>query len=356
MVKTDINEIYNNIDIFKDKTITLGGWVRSARDLKSFGFIDLNDGSCFKGIQIVLNDKLENYTEVANLNTGSSILCKGKILLTPENQQPFEMIADEVQVLSATDETYPIQKKRQSVEYLRDFAYLRSRTNLFNAVYRVRSKMAFAIHKFFNENNFTYIHTPIITHADCEGGSDVFRVTTHDFYDKKHMETASPETVFFGKNVFLTPTGQLEAEAFALAFGKVYTFGPTFRSENSNTTRHASEFWMIEPEMAFCDLSGDMKVMHDLIKYVINYLFDNCRTEMEFFDQFVEKGLLEKLHHVTDNEFAHTTYTEVIQILEKHNDKFEYKVKWGIDLQSEHERYLCEQVFKKPVFVTDYPK
>ncbi len=357
MKKIDIKEIFDNPNGYSQKTITVGGWVRSVRDLKSFGFIDLNDGSCFKGAQIVLNsDKIKNYEAVSKLNAGSSILCIGTVTLTPENKQPFEIIADSVEVLSATDETYPIQKKRHSVEFLREYAYLRSRTNLFNAAYRVRSKAAFAIHEFFNKNNFIYMHTPIITSADCEGGSDVFRVTTHKLYDKKYMETATPETDFFGKNVFLTPTGQLEAEAFALAFGKVYTFGPTFRSENSNTTRHASEFWMMEPEMAFCDLNGDMEVMQGLIKYVINYLFENCKTELEFFDQFVEKGLLDKLHNVTDNEFAHITYTEAINLLEKNNDKFEYKVKWGTDLQSEHERYLCEQVFKKPVFVTDYPK
>lgn len=355
MNKLDLIQIHNNLDSYKDSSVTIGGWVRSARDNKSFGFIDMNDGTTFKGVQIVVNDSLENFSELVKLNTGSSILVEGKVVLTPQNKQPYEVVATKVNILSATDETYPIQKKRQTVEYLRENAFLRGRTNLFNAVFRIRNACAFAIHSFFQQENFMYVHTPIITSADCEGGSDVFRVTTHNFYNPEVMKTATPENDFFGKNVFLTPTGQLEAEAFALAFSKVYTFGPTFRSENSNTTRHASEFWMIEPEMAFCDLKGDMEIMEKMIKFIINTVFEKCPQELEFLNQFVEKGLIDKLKSVVSNEFAHTTYTNAIEILKKNNDNFEFKVEWGIDLQSEHERYLCEQVFKKPVFVTDYP-
>ena len=356
MNKIDIIDITKQLAELDGKTITLGGWVKSTRDSKSFGFIDLNDGTTFKGAQIVLDSTLENYSSAIKLNAGSSILVEGKLVLTPENKQPYEIHAEKVEILSATDESYPIQKKKHTVEFLREYAYLRGRTNLFNAVFRIRNACAFAIHSFFQSENFMYVNTPIITSADCEGGSDVFRVTTHNFYDKKVMEEATPENDFFGKNVFLTPTGQLEAEAFALTFSKVYTFGPTFRSENSNTTRHASEFWMIEPEMAFCDLKGDMEVMEKMIKYIINYVFEHCSDELNFLNQFVETGLIDKLKSVVSSEFAHCTYTDAIEILKKNNDKFEYKVEWGTDLQSEHERYLCEQVFKKPVFVTDYPK
>ncbi|MGN0961894.1 MAG: asparagine--tRNA ligase, partial [Christensenellales bacterium] len=355
MIKTDLIQIQKHTEDYLDRNITVGGWVRSARDNKTFGFIDLNDGTTFKGIQIIVKDTLDNFNELVKLNTGSSILVEGKLVLTPENRQPYEIVAEKVTICSATDDTYPIQKKRQTVEFLRENAYLRGRTNLFNAVFRVRNACAFAIHTFFQSENFMYINTPIITTADCEGGSDVFRVTTHNFYDAEEMKTATPENDFFGKNVFLSPTGQLEAEAFALAFSKVYTFGPTFRSENSNTTRHASEFWMIEPEMAFCDLKGDMEIMEKMIKYIINYVFEHCPQELDFLNQFIEKGLIDKLKNVASNDFAHCTYTEAIEILKKNNENFEYKVEWGIDLQSEHERYLCEKVFKKPVFVTDYP-
>jgi len=356
MEKLDISILNKDYASYKEQEVTVGGWVKSTRDVKSFGFIDLNDGTSFKGVQIVCNTDLDNYASAIKLNAGSSILCKGVVVLTPENKQPYELQAKEIQILSATDDSYPIQKKKHTIEFLRDYAYLRGRTNLFNAVFRIRNKCAYAIHKFFQQENFMYVNTPIITSADCEGGSDVFRVTTHNFYDKKHMEEATPENDFFGKSVFLTPTGQLEAEAFALSFSKVYTFGPTFRSENSNTARHASEFWMIEPEMAFCDLEGDMKVMEKMIKFIINFVFENCPEELAFLDQFVEKGLINKLKNVVDNNFARTTYTEAIEILKKNNDKFEFKVEWGCDLQSEHERYLSEVVFKKPVFVTDYPK
>ena len=355
MNKIDLVTISKKLNEFKDAKVTVGGWVRSTRDNKSFGFIDLNDGTTFKGVQIVINDKLDNFNQVVKLNAGSSILVEGTLILTPENKQPYEIVADNVTVCSATDESYPIQKKRHTVEFLRENAYLRGRTNLFNAVFRVRNACAYAIHNFFQSENFMYVNTPIITCADCEGGSDVFRVTTHNFYDAEYMKTATPEDDFFGKNVFLCPTGQLEAEAFALTFSKVYTFGPTFRSENSNTARHASEFWMIEPEMAFCDLKGDMEVMEKMIKHIINHVFATCPTELEFLNQFIEPGLIDKLKSVVSNDFAHCTYTEAIDLLKKNNDNFEFKVEWGIDLQSEHERYLCEKIFKKPVFVTDYP-
>ena len=355
MKKLDLCDLFKNLKDYSDKSVTIGGWVKSARNNKTFGFVDLNDGTTFKSAQIVVNDTLSNFADIVKLNTGSSILATGKVILTPENKQPFEIVAENIEILSATDETYPMQKKFHSPEYLREYAYLRGRTNLFNAVFRVRNALSMAIHTFFQGENFMYVQTPIITSADCEGGSDVFRVTTHNFYDKKEMEEATPENDFFGKNVFLTPTGQLEAEAFALTFSKVYTFGPTFRSENSNTSRHASEFWMIEPEMAFCDLKGDMEVMEKMIKYIVNYVFAHCNDELEFLDKFVEKGLIEKLKNLVANDFAHCTYTEAIEILEKNNDKFEYKVEWGTDLQSEHERYLCEEVFKRPLFVTDYP-
>lgn len=356
MKKTDIKQIYSDLQSYDQQTVSVGGWVRSVRDLKNFGFIDLNDGTCFKGAQIVFDDKLNNFASVAKLNAGSSIFVTGVVKLTPENKQPFEIVASNIEILCSTDETYPLQKKRHTLEFLREQAYLRARTNLFNATFRVRSEVSYAIHKFFRDNGFVYVHTPIITSADCEGGSDVFRVTTYNVYDKEVTKNATPENDFFGKPVFLTPTGQLEGEAMALAFSKVYTFGPTFRSENSNTTRHASEFWMIEPEVAFCDLDGIMQNIEQMVKFLIKHLFDNCKTELEFYNQFVEPGLIDKLQNVLNSEFGRITYTEAIKILEKNNDKFEFKVKWGSDLQSEHERFICEKVFNKPVFITDYPK
>ncbi len=356
-MKTDIKQITSKLEHYGNQTVTLGGWVRSVRDMKTFGFMDLNDGSTLKGAQVVLHaNELNNFEQVARLNTGSSVLVTGKVLLTPENKQPFEIVATGVEIVSATDETYPLQKKRHTVEYLREQAYLRPRTNLFNAAFRVRSETSFAIHKFFHDQGFVYTHTPIITGADCEGGSDVFRVTTHNVYDVNSLKEATPQNDFFGKPVFLTPTGQLEGEALALAFGKIYTFGPTFRSENSNTTRHASEFWMIEPEMAFCDLNGNKEVIENMVKFIIKHLFETCKTELEFFNQFVEPGLMDKLTAVLNSEFAHITYTEAIEILKKNNDKFEFKAYWGCDMQSEHERFLCEKVFNKPVFVSNYPK
>ena len=357
MKKTDIKQLYKACKELDGKTVNVGGWVRSVRDSKNFGFIDLNDGTSFKGVQIVFEPQnIKNYAEVAKLNAGSSIMCEGTLVLTPQNKQPFEIKATAVEIVGATPAEYPLQKKGHSLEFLREVAYLRPRTNLFNAVFRVRSEIAFAIHSFFKQKNFTYVHTPIITGADCEGGSDVFRVTTHNFYDKEVMKTATPQNDFFGKNVFLTPTGQLEGEAMALAFSKVYTFGPTFRSENSNTARHASEFWMIEPEMAFFDLKDNMNLIEEMVKYLINYVFENCKPELEFFNSFVDKGLIERLQLVANSDFVRITYTEAVELLKKHNDKFEYKVEWGSDLQSEHERFLTEQIYKKPVFVTDYPK
>lgn len=356
-MKTDIKKIYENVAEFSGKQVEVGGWVKSARDLKTFGFLDLNDGSSFKGAQIVLqSEALSNYADVAKLNTGSSVYVCGTVLQTPEGKQPFEIVASAVEIISATDESYPLQKKRHTPEYLREQAYLRPRTNLFHAAFRIRSEVSFAIHKFFYEEGFVYAHTPIITGADCEGGSDVFRITTHNVYKPETLAEATPENDFFGKPVFLTPTGQLEGEAMALAFGKIYTFGPTFRSENSNTARHASEFWMIEPEVAFYDLNDNMALIESMVKYLVKHLFDRCKTELEFLDAFVENGLMQKLEKVLASEFARVTYTEAVEILQKNNDKFEFKVFWGCDLQSEHERYLCEQVFNKPMFVTNYPK
>ncbi len=357
MNKVDIKTIHASPQDFAGKTVTIGGWIRSVRDIKTFGFIDLNDGTSFKGVQIVFNqDKISNYESVARLQAGSSILCTGKVVLTPENKQSFEISASTIEILSATDDTYPLQKKRHSVEFLREIAYLRPRTNLFNAVFRVRSEASFAIHNFFNGEGFIYTHTPIITGADCEGGSDVFRVTTHNVYKPDAKTSATPENDFFGKKVFLSPTGQLEGEALALAFSKIYTFGPTFRAENSNTARHASEFWMIEPEMAFYELTDTMDIIEKMVKYLINHLMEKCSTELQFFNQFVDTTLSERLQNVMKNEFARISYTEAISLLEKSKKKFEFPVSWGMDLQSEHERFLCEEIFKKPVFVYDYPK
>jgi len=356
MKKFDISYLHKNFNNLNEKEVKVGGWVRSVRDLKTFGFMDLNDGTSFKGVQIVLNSEMQNYEEVSKLNTGSSVIVKGVLVVTPNNKQPFELQAKSVEIINKTDTDYPLQKKGHSLEFLREQAYLRPRVNLFNAVFRVRSESAYAIHKFFNEEGFVYVHTPIITGADCEGGSDVFRVTTHNIYDKEYMKNASPESDFFGKQVFLTPTGQLEGEALAQAFSKVYTFGPTFRSENSNTSRHASEFWMIEPEVAFNELEDNMDLIEKMTKYLINHLLKTLPNEFEFFNSFVDKGLLDRLHNVLDNEFARVSYTEAIEILEKNNDKFEFKAYWGCDMQSEHERYLAENHFKKPVFVYNYPK
>jgi len=353
MKKIDLKELHSKPEDFAGKTVTLGGWVRSVRSSKTFGFIDLNDGTSFSGVQIVFEDGLSNFDQIEKLNTGSSILVDGTLVLTPENKQPFEIKATNIEIISATDETYPIQKKRSSVEFLREIAYLRPRTNLFNATFRVRSEASYALHKFFHDQGFVYVHAPILTSSDCEGAGELFRVSTQDIYSGKKLD---PKDELFGKQVFLSPSCQLEGEAFALSMGKIYTFGPSFRAENSNTVKHMNEFWHIEPEIAFAELTDDMDIMEAMIKYVLNHLFINCKTELEFFNKFVEPGLLEKLHNVADNEFARVTYTEAIEHLVKNNKNFKFEAKWGCDLQSEHEKYLSQEVYKKPVFVYNYPK
>lgn len=355
MEKLDIVKLYKNPNEYENKVIKVAGWVKSARGGKAFGFLDLNDGSSFKGVQIVIEaEKLNNYDEISKLNTGSSIVCEGTFILTPDARQPFEIQAKSVEVLSATDSEYPLQKKKMTLEFLREQAYLRPRTNTYSAVFRIRSECAYAIHKFMNEEGFIYVHTPILTKSDCEGGSELFKVSTQDIYASN--STLKPEDELFGGKVFLTPTGQLEGEAFALAFGKIYTFGPTFRAENSNTTRHANEFWMMEPEIAFCDLNGLMDFEEKMIKYVINHLLEKCSDELEFCNKNIDNGLIERLKLVANSKFGRITYTDAIKELEKNNDNFEFKVKWGTDIQTEHEKYLSEVVFKKPVFVTNYPK
>ena len=354
MKKTDILEIKQHSGELAGKTITVGGWVRSTRDSKTFGFIDLNDGTTFKGLQIVLNaDEVKNYADVIKLNTGSSILCEGELKLTPEAKQPYELVAKSVTILCPTDETYPIQKKRMTLEALRDIAYLRPRTNMFNAVFRVRSEAAFALHDYFHKQGFVYLHAPILTASDCEGAGELFRVSTQDIYSGKKLK---PEDELLGGSVFLSPSCQLEGETFALAFGNIYTFGPSFRAEKSNTVKHVNEFWHIEPEMAFAGLFDDMDIMEGMVKYVINHLFEKCHDELEFFNAFVEPGLIDKLENVRSSEFARVSYTDAINELAKNNKNFEYKVKWGDDIQTEHEKYLSEVVYKKPVFVYDYPK
>lgn len=353
-----IKSLYNVYQSLDGKSVEVSGWVRTVRDSKTFGFIELNDGSYFKNLQIVFSDTLQNFQEIAHLNVGSAISVKGTVVLTPEMKQPFEVHATEVIVEGASTPDYPLQKKRHSVEFLREIAHLRPRTNLFSAVFRVRSALAYAIHKFFNERNFTYVHTPIITASDCEGAGEMFRITTLDMDNvpKKDDGQIDYSKDFFGRSANLTVSGQLSAECYAMAFGNVYTFGPTFRAEKSYTQRHAAEFWMIEPEMAFATLKEDMELARDLIKYTISYVLETCPADMEFFNNFVDKGLIERLTGIANADFAHITYTEAVEILEKNKDKFEYPVYWGADLQTEHERYLTEQVFGKPVFVTDYPK
>lgn len=358
MERVKIAELYQNSEAFSAKTITVCGWVRSVRDSKALGFIDLNDGSCFKGLQIVFEaDKVENFAEVAKYNVGAAICVKGELLLTPQAKQPFEMHADVISLEGASTPDYPLQKKRHSVEYLRSIAHLRPRTNLFSAAFRVRSAAAYGIHKFFQEQGFVYAHTPLITASDCEGAGEMFRVTTLDPANPPRTEDGSVDFSqdFFQKPASLTVSGQLEAECMAMAFGQVYTFGPTFRAEKSYTQRHAAEFWMIEPEIAFAELEDVMQLAEAMMKYVIRYVMDTCPQDLAFCNQFVDKGLLGRLQNVVDNDFARVTYTEAVEILKKHNDKFEYKVEWGTDLQTEHEKYLTEQIYKRPVFVTDYP-
>ena len=358
MKLTTVKEIYRNREQYLDKEITVGGWVRSVRDSKAFGFIVLHDGSFFETLQIVYHDNMENFAEVSKLNVGAAIIVKGTLVATPQAKQPFEIQATEISVEGASAPDYPLQKKRHSLEYLRTMTHLRPRTNTFQAVFRVRSLCAYAIHKFFQERGFVYVHTPLITGSDCEGAGEMFQVTTLDPKNIPLTEDGSVDYSqdFFGKETNLTVSGQLNGETYAQAFRNIYTFGPTFRAENSNTTRHAAEFWMIEPECAFADLQDAMELAEAMLKYVIRYVFENAPEEMNFFNSFIDKGLLDRLDHVLNSEFAHVTYTEAVEILEKNNDKFDYKVFWGCDLQTEHERYLTEQVYKRPVFVTDYPK
>ena len=359
MERTKIAQIFADQESFGGREVTVCGWARTIRDMKTFGFIELNDGSCFKNLQIVMDaNTLANYKEIAGQNVGAALRVTGAVVLTPEAKQPLEIKAAAIAVEGPTTPDYPLQKKRHTVEYLRTIQHLRPRTNLLSATFRVRSVAAHAIHTFFQDRGFVYVHTPIITASDCEGAGEMFRVTTLDLADvpKNPDGTVDFSQDFFGKSANLTVSGQLNAENFAMAFGDVYTFGPTFRAEKSNTTRHAAEFWMIEPEMAFCDLKGDMDVAEAMIKFIINTVLEKCPDEISFFNSFVDKGLKERLEHVASADFGRVTYTEAVEILKKNNDKFDYKVEWGCDLQTEHERYLTEQVFKKPVFVTDYPK
>ena len=359
MSRIKISELYKDAAAFDGKKITVCGWVRTLRDMKNFGFIELNDGSGFSGVQVVFeNGKLENYDEVSHQNVGASVTVIGTLKLTPEAKQPFEINADSIEITGVSAPEYPLQKKRHNAEFLRTIAHLRPRTNLFSAVFRIRSVAAHAIHTFFQDRGFVYVHTPIITGSDCEGAGEMFRVTTLDLNDIPKTDDGAIDTAedFFGKETSLTVSGQLNAECFALAFSDVYTFGPTFRAENSNTQRHAAEFWMIEPEMAFADLRDDMDIAEEMIKFIIKTVMEKCPDDMEFLGKYQDKGLIERLLGVMNSEFGHVTYTEAIEILQKSGQKFEYPVEWGVDLQTEHERYLTEQCFKRPVFVTDYPR
>ena len=353
-----VRELFRNRDEYIGKEITIGGWVRSNRDSKTFGFIVVNDGTFFETLQVVYNDTMDNFAEVAKVGVGAAVIVKGTLVATPEAKQPFEIQATSVEIEGASDGDYPLQKKRHSLEFLRTISHLRPRTNTFQAVFRIRSLAAYAIHKFFQERDFVYVHTPIITGSDCEGAGEMFRVTTLDMNNLPMTEDGKVDFSkdFFNKETNLTVSGQLNGETYAMAFRNIYTFGPTFRAENSNTTRHAAEFWMIEPEIAFADLKDDMILAEAMLKYVIRYVMENAPEEMQFFNNFVDKGLIERLEGVLNSEFGHVTYTEAIEILEKNNDNFDYKVSWGCVLQTEHERYLTEEVFKRPVFVTDYPK
>lgn len=358
MELTTVKQLFDDREAFLGKEVRVGGWIRSIRDSKAFGFIVLNDGTCFDTLQIVYHDTMENFAEISKLNVGAAILVKGTLVATPEAKQPFEIQAEEIVVEGPSSADYPLQKKRHSFEYLRTISHLRPRTNTFQAVFRVRSLIAYAIHKYFQEKGFVYVHTPLITGSDCEGAGEMFQVTTMDLNNIPKTADGAVDFSqdFFGKPTNLTVSGQLNGETFAMAFRNIYTFGPTFRAENSNTTRHAAEFWMIEPEMAFADLNDNMAVAEEMIKYIIRYVLEQAPAEMNFFNQFVDKGLLDRLNHVLNSEFAHVTYTEAIKLLEEHNDEFDYKVFWGCDLQTEHERYLTEKIFERPVFVTDYPK
>ncbi len=353
-----VKELYKDTDSYIDGKVSVGGWVRSIRDSKTFGFLVLNDGSFFNTLQIVYSDQLSNFKEISSLNVGASVIVRGVLVATPQAKQPFEIQAEEVVIEGLSSPDYPLQKKRHTMEFLREISHLRPRTNTFQAVFRVRSVAAYLIHSFFQERGFVYVHTPIITGSDCEGAGEMFQVTTMDLekLPKKDDGSVDYSKDFFGKQVNLTVSGQLNVETYAMAFRNVYTFGPTFRAENSNTTRHASEFWMIEPEMAFADLQDDMEVAEAMLKYIINGVLETCPEELNFFNSFVDKGLIERLKLVAGSDFGRVTYTEAVEILKKHNDRFQYKVSWGEDLQTEHERFLTEEVFKRPVFVTDYPK
>lgn len=353
-----VREIYKDRDQYIGQKITVGGWVRSIRDSKSFGFLVLHDGTYFETLQVVIHDQMENYAQIVKQNVGAAVIVTGTLVATPDAKQPFEIQADAVDVEGTSTPDYPLQKKRHSLEYLRTISHLRPRTNTFQAVFRVRSLLAYAIHQFFQERDFVYVHTPLITGSDCEGAGEMFQVTTMDL---RNIPMNADGTIdytqdFFNKPTNLTVSGQLNGETYACAFRNIYTFGPTFRAENSNTTRHAAEFWMIEPEIAFADLQDDMELAESMLKYIIRYVLEHAPEEMNFFNSFVDKGLLDRLNHVVNSEFAHVTYTEAIELLSQHNDEFEYKVSWGCDLQTEHERYLTEVIFKRPVFVTDYPK
>lgn len=359
MTRVEIKKLFSDISSYEGKPVTVCGWVKTIRDSKALGFIEINDGSCFKNLQIVFEDsKISNFKEVCKYNVGSALVVTGNIVLTPGAKQPFEIHATEIVLEGASTPDYPLQKKRHTLEFLRGIAHLRPRTNTFSAVYRVRSVAAYAIHKFFNERGFIYAHTPLITGSDCEGAGEMFHVTSFDLDNIPRTESGEIDYSqdFFGKHTSLTVSGQLEGECMAMAFGNIYTFGPTFRAEKSNTARHAAEFWMIEPEIAFADLKDDMDLARDMIKYVLAYVLENCPDEMQFFNNFYDKGLIERLRALVNSDFASVTYTEAIEILEKHKDKFEYPVYWGCDLQTEHERFLTEEIFKQPVFVTDYPK
>ena len=355
---TIIKDLYPEPDKYTGNTVEVGGWLRSIRDSKTFGFLVINDGTFFEPLQVVYNDNISNFAEISKLNVGTAVIVKGTLVATPNAKQPFEIQADEVTVEGVSSPDYPLQKKRHSFEYLRTISHLRPRTNTFQAVFRVRSLIAYAIHKFFQERDFVYVHTPLITGSDCEGAGEMFRVTTLDMDNLPRTEEGAVDYSkdFFNKETNLTVSGQLNGETYAMAFRNIYTFGPTFRAENSNTTRHAAEFWMIEPEIAFADLKDDMMLAEGMLKYIIQYVMEQAPEEMQFFNNFVDKGLIDRLNGVLHSDFGHVTYTEAIELLEKHNDEFEYKVSWGCDLQTEHERYLTEEIFKRPVFVTDYPK
>lgn len=355
MKSTDVRDIFLSPENHKE--VQMEGWIRTIRDSKNFGFIELNDGTYLKNVQVVFENNLSNFDEVRRYSTGSAITVKGNLILTPEAKQPFEIKATEITMEAESDPSYPLQKKRHSMEYLRTIAHLRPRTNTFSAVFRVRSIASYAIHKFFIDRGFIYAHPPIITASDAEGAGEMFRVTTLNLDNIEKVDGKADYTKdFFGRSANLTVSGQLEAEIFALAFKKTYTFGPTFRAENSNTARHASEFWMIEPEIAFADINDNMQLAEDMVKYVVNYVMENAKEEIEFFNNFVEKGLLDKLYNVVNSEFGRISYTDAIDILMENNDNFEYPVKWGTDIQTEHERYLSEKIFKRPVFVVNYPK